>query len=215
MNNSKIIARLSFIAGLLILSMFVVTLVTGVSQEKFEVTQTVENYTRNLIEANGVLRLIFTIDLVFICVFTTLFVVLPQYLKTGEKVADAIANVAIGTIILCGFLDFYEDLHILTMLDSAVKNIPIQQTEIAAQMLFSMIKFCVSYLSLFLLAFLLPQKTFTEKLLKYSLWFFLLPIGVLVYTVPENLHLLLNLIRFVFMVSGFFLLAFNFSRESD
>ncbi len=213
MNSRKIISILSGVAGILILSMFVVTLVTGVSQEKFEVTQTVENYTRNLIEANGVLRLYFTIDLIFICVFTTLFVILPQYLKTGEKVADAIANFAIGTMILCGLLDFYEDLHILTMLDSAVKNIPIEQSQIASQMLFSMIKFCVSYLSLFLLAFLLPNKTFTEKLLKYSLWFFLLPIGILVYTVPENLHLLLNLIRFVFMVSGFFLLAYNFSRK--
>ena len=215
MNNSKIIARLSFIAGLLVFAMFLVTILTGVSQEKFEITQTVEGYTRNLIEAQGSLRLIFTIDLIFITVFTTLFVVLPQHLKTGDKVTNAIASVALGAMLLCGFLDFYEDLHILTMLTSAVNNIRIEQTEISAQMLFSMIKFCVSYLSLFLLAFLLPQKTFTEKLLKYSLWFFLLPIGVLVYTVPENLHLLLNLIRFVFMVSGFFLLAFNFSRESD
>jgi hypothetical protein len=76
-----------------------------------------------------------------------------------------------------------------------------------------MIKFCASYLSLFLLAFLLPSRTFTEKLLKYSLWFVQLPVGALVYTTPENLHLLFNLMRFVFMVSGFFLLAYNFSRD--
>ncbi len=215
MNNSKIIARLSFIAALLILSMFVVTLVTGVSQEKFEVTQTVEIYTRNLLEANGILRLYFTIDLIFICIFTTLFVILPQYLKTGEKVSDAIANLAIGAMLLCGFLDFYEDLHILTMLDSAVKNIPIEQSQIVSQMLFSMIKFCASYLSLFLLAFLLPNKTFAEKILKYSLWFFQLPLGILVYTAPESLHLLLNLVRFVFMVSGFFLLAYIFRKNAE
>ena len=215
MNNSKIIARLSFIAGLLVLSMFVVTLVTGVSQEKFEITNTVENYTQNLIVARNPLRLIFSIDLIFITVFTTLFVILPQYLKTGEKVTNAIANVALGAMLLCGFLDFYEDLHILTMLRSAVNNIRIEQTEISAQMLFSMIKFCMSYLSLFLLAFILPQKTLTEKLLKYSLWFFQLPIGVLVYTSPDAWHLPLNLLRFVFMTSGFFLLAYNFSREKS
>jgi hypothetical protein len=215
MDNSKIIVRLSLVAGLLVFSMFAVTLLTGVSQEVFEQTQTVENYTRNLIEAQKPLRFLFTIDLIFITVFTTLFVVIPQYLKTGEKVANAIANAAIGAMLLCSFLDFYEDLHILTMLDSAVKNIPIAQTEISSQMLFSMIKFCVSYLSLFLLAFLLPNKTSTEKLLKYSLWFFQLPIGVLVYTAPENLHIFFNLLRFVFMASGFFLLAFNFSRNSD
>lgn len=215
MNTSKIIARLSFVAGLLILAMFLVTLLTGVSQEKFEITQTVESYSQNLIASENPLRLIFTIDLIFITIFTTLFVMLPQYLKTGEKVSDAIANVAIGAMLLCGFLDFYEDLHILTMLDSAVKNIPIAQTEIASQMLFSMIKFCASYLSLFLLAFLLPDKTFTEKLLKYSLLFFQLPVGVLVYTAPENLHLLFNLVRFAFMISGFFLLAYIFWKNAE
>ncbi len=216
MNNPKIIARLSFIAGLLVLAMFLVTIVTGVSQEKFEVTQTVESYARNLIEAQNPLRLIFTIDLIFITVFTTLFVVLPQsLLKTDDKVTNAIATVALGAMLLCGFLDFYEDLHILTMLASALNSIRIEQSEISAQMLFSMIKFCLSYLSLFLLAFILPQKTLTEKLLKYSLWFFQLPIGVLVYTSPDAWQLPLNLLRFVFMTSGFFLLAYNFSREKS
>ena len=215
MNNSKIIARLALIAGLLVFAMFLVTILTGVSQEKFEIAQTVESYTRNLIEAQGSLRLIFTIDLIFITVFTTLFVVLPQSLKTDNKVTNAIASVALGSMLLCGFLDYYEDLHILTMLHSAVNNIRIEQTEISAQMFFSMIKFCMSYLSLFLLAFILPPKSFTEKLLKYSLWFFQLPIGVLVYTSPDAWHLPLNLLRFVFMTSGFFLLAYNFSREKS
>ena len=215
MNNSKIIARLALIAGLLVFAMFLVTILTGVSQEKFEIAQTVESYTRNLIEAQGSLRLIFTIDLIFITVFTTLFVVLPQSLKTDNKVTNAIASVALGSMLLCGFLDYYEDLHILTMLHSAVNNIRIEQTEISAQMFFSMIKFCMSYLSLFLLAFILPPKTLTEKLLKYSLWFFQLPIGVLVYTSPDAWHLPLNLLRFVFMTSGFFLLAYNFSREKS
>ncbi|HMS42025.1 MAG TPA: hypothetical protein PKE69_17465 [Pyrinomonadaceae bacterium] len=215
MNNSKIIARLSFIAGLLILAMFFVTLATGVSQEKFEISQTVESYTQNLIAAQNPLRLIFTIDLVFITVFTTLFVILPSALKTGEKVTDAIANVALGAMVLCGLLDFYEDLHILTMLHNAVKNLPIEQSEISLQMTASMFKFCLSYLSLFLLAFILPNRTFAEKILKYSLWFVQLPVGVLVYTAPENLHLLFNLIRFAFMISGFFLLAFIFRENAE
>jgi hypothetical protein len=82
------------------------------------------------------------------------------------------------------------------------------------QMTLSMVKFCVSYLSMFLLAFILLCRTFTEKLLKYSLCFIQLPIGVLVYTAPENLNIVFNLIRFVFMASGFFLLAYNFSNFS-
>ncbi len=215
MDNSKIIVRLSLVAGLLIFSMFAVTLLTGVSQEKFEVMQNAESYARNLIEAQNPLRLIFTFDLIFITVFTTLFIIIPQSLKTGERVTNAVANTAMGAMILCGLLDYYEDLHILTMLDSAIKNIPIPQTEIFGQMIFSMLKFCLSYLSLFLLAFILPGETATEKLLKYSLWFFQLPLGALVYTAPENLQIVFNLLRFVFMISGFFLLAYNFSGEKS
>lgn len=215
MNTRKIISLLSLIAGLCVFSMFLIAILTGVSQERFEVAQTVESYTKGLIAAENPLRLTFTIDLVFICIFTTLFVFLTQYLKTNDRVTNAIADVALGAILICGFLDFHEDLHILTMLRNATHNLPIEQSEISSQMLFSMIKFCASYLSLFLLAFLLPNKTLTEKLLKYSLWFVQLPVGALVFTAPENLHLLFSLIRFVFMVSGFFLVAYNFSKNED
>lgn len=215
MNTRKIISRLSLIAGLCVFSMFLIAIFTGVSQEQFEVTQNVESYTKGLISGENPLRLTFTIDIVFICIFTTLFVILTQYFKTNNPVTNAVADVALGAMLICGFLDFHEDLHILTMLRNAVHNLPIEQGEISMQMTLSMIKFCASYLSLFLLAFLLPSRTFTEKLLKYSLWFVQLPVGALVYTAPENLHLLFNLIRFVFMVSGFFLLAYNFSQNDD
>lgn len=215
MNTKKFISLLSIIAGLCVLSMFLIAIFTGVTQEQFEVTQLVESYTKGLLAGENALRLTFTIDIVFICVFVTLFVFLTQYLKTGERVGNAVADVALGAMLICGFLDFHEDLHILTMLRNATHNLPIEQSEIALQMTFSMVKFCASYLSLFLLAFLLPSRTFTEKLLKYSLWFVQLPVGALVYTAPENLHLLFNLIRFAFMVSGFFLLAYNFSKNDS
>lgn len=215
MNNRKFISRLSLIAGFCIFAMFLVTVFTGVSQEQFEITQNVTTYTNRLVAAQNPLRIIFTIDIVFICVFVTLFVFLTQHLKGNDFVSKAVADVSLVAMIICGFLDFHEDFHILTMLHSAINNLPIEPSQIQMQMLFSMIKFCASYLSLFLLAFLLPNRTITEKLLKYSLWFLQVPIGALVYTAPDNLHLLFNLIRFVFMISGFFLLAYNFSQTTD
>lgn len=215
MNTRRTISLLSLTAGLCIFAMFLIAIITGVSQEQFEVSQTVESYTKGLIAGENALRLTFTIDLVFICIFTTLFVFLTQFLKTDNRVKNAVADVALAAMLICGFLDFVEDLHILTLLRNATHNLPIEFSSISMQMTLSMIKFCASYLSLFLLAFLLPNKTFTEKLLKYSLWFFQLPLGVLVYTAPENLHLLLNLVRFVFMVSGFFLLAYIFRKNAE
>lgn len=215
METRKIISRLSFIAGLCILAMFLVTVFTGRSQEEFEITQSVADYTKNLISAEMPLRIIFTIDFIFISIFVTVFIYLTQYLKTNDRVRNAIADVSLLAMLITGILDFHEDLHILTMLHNAMNNLPIEQSEISMQMTLSALKFAASYVSLFLLAFLLPNKTFTEKLLKYSLWFFQLPIGALVYTAPENLHVIFALLRFVFMISGFFLLAYNFSKPSN
>jgi hypothetical protein len=215
MNTSKIISRLSSVAGICASAMFLIAIITGVSQEQFEISQTVESYTKGLIAAENPLRLTFTIDIVFICVFTAVFIFLTQHLKTKNAVTNAVADIALGAMLVCAFLDFHEDLHILTMLRSAVHNLPIEQNEINMQMLFSMIKFCASYLSLFLLAFILPNRTLIEKFLRFSLLFFFVPIGALVYTAPENLHLLFNLIRFVFMASGFFMLAYNFSERVE
>jgi hypothetical protein len=214
MNTTKLISRLSLAAGFCASAMFLIAIFTGVSQEQFEISQTVESYTKGLIAAENPLRLTFTIDIIFICVFIAVFVFLTQHLKTNNVVTNVVADVALGAMLICGFLDFHEDLHILTMLHSATHNLPIEQSEISTQMLFSMIKFCASYLSLFLLAFILPNRTMIEKFLRLTLMFFFVPIGALVYTAPENLHLLFNLIRFVFMASGFFLLAYNFSKEN-
>ncbi|MCU0240117.1 MAG: hypothetical protein MUC29_11810 [Pyrinomonadaceae bacterium] len=213
MNPRKTISLLSLTAGICIFAMFLIAVFTGISQEQFEVTRSVENYKQALLAAENTLRLTFTVDLVFICVFTTLFVFLTQYLKTNDRVTNAIADVVLAAMLICGFLDFFEDLHILTLLRNAQRDLPIESFSISAQMTLSMIKFCASYLSMFLLAFILPSQTFTEKLLKFSLWFVQLPIGVLVFTTDENFSILFNLVRFVFMVLGFFLLAYNFSKD--
>ncbi|MBK8809464.1 MAG: hypothetical protein IPN69_01865 [Acidobacteria bacterium] len=216
MENSKTIVRLSIVAGLLILAMFSVTLVTGVSQEKFEAVTEAGAYAKALVAEQNPLRLIFTVDIVFITVFTTLFVILPQSLKrSGDGFTNAVANLSIGAMLICGFLDFAEDLHILTMLDSAIKSLAISESQIAFQAFLSALKFCASYLSLFALAFILPGRTWAEKIIKYSLWFFQLPIGALVYTAPAEYRMPFGLLRFLFMISGFFLIAWNFSREEE
>jgi hypothetical protein len=213
LNTPKIISTLSLVAGLLVTSMFLIVIFTGVSQEQFEITSPVESYTQNLVAAEHALRVTFAIDLVFIVVFVSLFVFLTQYLKTSDPISKVAANVALGAMLITGFLDFHEDLHILTMLRNATHEIALTQTEISQQMILSAIKFCASYLALFLLGFLLPARTFTEKLLKYSLLFVQLPIGALVYASHGHLNIAANIARFTFMAFGFFLLAYNFSRE--
>lgn len=215
MGTRKIISRLSIAAGLCILTMFLITIFTSVAQEPFELVHPANVYTSKLVASEGPLRAIFTVDFVFITVFITLFIYLTQYLKGSNRILNAVADASLAAMLVCGFLDYFEDIHILTMLRSATNGLSVEQFDISFQMLISTLKFVASYLSMFLLAFILPDKTLAEKILKYSLWFVLLPVGILVYTAPENLHQVFNLIRFVFMISGFFLLAYIFSRNEN
>jgi len=62
-------------------------------------------------------------------------------------------------------------------------------------------------LGFFLFAFVLPGDTFLEKLLKTSLWFGYLPIGILVYTFP---HPAFDLLRYLFMLAGLAILGWNY-----
>ena len=74
-------------------------------------------------------------------------------------------------------------------------------------MILSQLKFHSSYLGFFLFAFVLPGDTFLEKLLKYSLWFGYLPIGILVYTFPNPAF---ELLRYLFMLTGLTILGWNY-----
>jgi hypothetical protein len=66
MNSTKLVSLLSIAAGICLFAIFVITIITGVSQEQFEIAQTVESYTKGLIACENALRLTFTIDLIFI-----------------------------------------------------------------------------------------------------------------------------------------------------
>lgn len=214
MNTRKTIVGLSLAAGCCILTMFGIALVTGVSQEQFEITQNLDVFKQQLAAAETALRLTLGVDIIFICLFATLWIFLTQYLKNGDRVNDAIANVSLGAMLLCALLDFHEDIHFLTLIRNVKLDLPVSHDDVSLQMILSAIKFCASYFAVFLLGFLLPKRTVAEKLLVFSFWFVQLPVGALVYAGPSEFYPLFTLFRFVFMVSGFFLLAYTFSQNA-
>lgn len=107
MNIRKLISRLSFAAGICVLSMFLVTIFTGISQEILEVNQNAQIYSQKLIEAEYPLRVIFSFDFIFICLFVTVFVLIIQYLKTEDGALNMIATVSMIMMIITGILDFW------------------------------------------------------------------------------------------------------------
>lgn len=184
----------------------------GTTQQDFESLAPADQYARRLIAAEIPLRIILTLDNVFILSYCAAFVLLGAAHKRKSAKLTAVAATAI--LLITGLLDLLENHHILVMLESSLTGIPLTQTEIAERAQLSMLKFHGAYLGLFLLAFVLPQDTFTERLLLVGIRFVLIPAGILVYTVIGPLTAVLAILRYAAMLGGFGLLAYNYFVRS-
>jgi hypothetical protein len=125
-----------------------------------------------------------------------------------------IAGIGLAALPGTSLLDFYENHHIFTFITQLENQLPIAQEEINSQMTLSQLKFHLSYCSFFLFAFVLPAETFLEKMLKYSLFFIQLPVGILVYTAPANLLPLFGWMRYLLLFGGLVLLSYNYYKRS-
>jgi hypothetical protein len=214
MEISKIYKNLSYTAfgaGIVLLCMLLISFFdkSHITQQYFETLSASDVYAKELSTYSGILRSILTLDNIFIVLYSSAFIFLFMVLSAKEKSLNLV--VGLIAVLGTGFLDFYENHHILTFLTMAEKGIVISVDDIASQMTLSQFKFHLSYLSFFLFAFSLPADTFLEKLLKYSLLFLLTPIGILVYTARDNLKPFFEISRYAFMLSGLFLIAYNFN----
>ncbi|MBI5858055.1 MAG: hypothetical protein HZB42_10470 [Sphingobacteriales bacterium] len=199
-----------FGAGVALLCMVFISLFSDdhVTAQNFEMISSAENYTKGLIAYGNELRLILTFDNIFAVLYTAGFTFLFMALSYKEKAINV--TIAFIVVLATGLLDFYENHHILTFITTAEKGVPVNMNEVSGQMTLSQLKFHLSYLSLFLFAFSMPGNTFLERLLKFSLFFLQLPIGVLVYTSPQNMKPVFEILRYSFMLGGLLLIAYNF-----
>jgi len=200
--------------GMLLTSLFAVNHIT---QQHFEFLSQPGVYTKELLESSGTLRIILSFDNIFVVLYTASFIFLFTALWHKEKTINLIAGLV--ALLATSLLDFYENHHIFTFITMAEKGVSINADDIANQMTLSQLKFHLSYLSFFLFAFSMPGNAFLEKLLKYSLFFLQLPIGVLVYTSPPDIKPVFEILRYSFMLAGLLLIAYNFyllgKKETD
>lgn len=187
------------------LTLLLTSLLTGVSQETFQVVRSVEAYTALLKSQAAGLRLSFALDYIFIVLFTAYFTLLVVILK--EHADRSLIYVALGAILLTAVLDATENAHILTLLAQAETGLPIQLSEIGWQMIASQVKFLSSYLSIFLIGLIFPRETPLEKITAWSFLYAQLPLGVLILTLPREWAAPLVLARAAFFVIGFLLTA--------
>ena len=205
----KYLSLTALAAGLALVGMLAAALLSqGVTQQQFEIVAGVGTYASDLQAAEGPLRFILTLDNLFLVFYTAAFLFFVLTIEDGKS--RLIAYTGLGAILLTAYLDLLENHHIMTMLTSVSQGLPISLAEIQERMTWSQLKFHSSYLSFFLFAFVLPHDTLLEKALRWSLWFVFLPVGVMVYTYPDFMGGIFGLLRYILMLAGLLILAWNF-----
>ncbi|MCB1307638.1 MAG: hypothetical protein KDK30_05650 [Leptospiraceae bacterium] len=203
------IAITAFLAGLALLAMLLVSITHGgITAQAFEVVDSPESYAARILAVETPLRIILTFDNLFVVFYSAAFLFLALHLYTKRN--RYIVYAATVAIMITAYLDFLENHHVLTLIASAWRELPISTEELKERMIWSQLKFHSSYLSLFLFGWILPGKTLLEKALKLSLLILFVPVGVLVYTYPESGSSIFQLLRYLLMWLGLWLLSWNY-----
>jgi hypothetical protein len=177
----------------------------GISQQYFEMVRSTEKYTEELLEHSHQINLILALDNMFIILYTsTAFFSIKTWSSEKNHFISIPTYVLMAAV---GVLDFVENFHIYSMMQTVKIGGSITMQEIEWQSSESMLKWHLAYAGFFFMAFLIPTKTATEKILKYSLLLFFVPTGILVYAFfTTNLNAAFQLIRYLNLFSGFVLI---------
>jgi hypothetical protein len=177
----------------------------GSTAQDFESFRAPADYAAALLANEAPLRLILTLDDLFLIFYTAAFVFIAT--AVWSKKTKLLVDAALGAILLTALLDMHENSELLTFLAMAKNGESLTAQMLHSRAVLSQVKFLSSYLSFFLFAFVLPSDTFLEKLLRWSLWVVAPLVGILVYTYPSNLWMLG---RYAFMLAGLLILAWNY-----
>jgi hypothetical protein len=205
MSTSKTASLLALYTAVLFFIILLVTHFGGISQQYFEMMRTPEKYTEELLEHGKQLNVILALDNAFIILYvTTAFFAIKTWAENAPRFVWMTSYALIAAV---GLLDFVENFHIYSLLQEVKAGLSITVQDIQWQSTESMLKWHLAYLGFFLLAFLIPGKTSLEKMFKYSLWFFFVPTGILVYaTVGTHISLLFQWVRYLNLFGGFVLI---------
>jgi len=215
----RALAVLSTLAALIVVGLIGVTLFSGVSQEFFQAAHTAEVAVARLVApgaGNGV-RLNIALDNLFVIVYGSFAVFLAaRFRSTLDPTINLTALVA---LLLTALLDAAENHHIITMLHSAEQHLPVSTWETQVQMIASNLKFHASYLALFLFAFGYYKEGGLGRWIARILWFFYIPLGIVISVLPIEAVRPWALIRIFFFVLAFALSAVLFmgsaARSAD
>lgn len=203
------IARMALAAGLALAAMLAAMVLQGSADTSFDSFMPPAQYANNLMEHETAVRTYVALDSFFVIFYTALFVLLAMALKNADNVWLVAAG--LGALLITTYLDVHENNELLVFIQAAKQGVLPSAEAVHARALWSAIKFHSSYISFFFMAFVLPDKTMLERALRWSLWVGYVLVGILVYAFPSPWF---TLARFVFMLVGLCLLAWNFHLRS-
>jgi hypothetical protein len=214
MNTAKTAAVLALSTAIIFSLLLAVVHLHGISQQYFEMVHTPEKYTEEIVEHSSALNIIFVLDNIFIILYTStaLFTI-----KTLSSHTTTFISLAVYALIgMVAILDFVENFHIYASMQQAKEGITVAAEDIRWQSAESMLKWHLAYFAFFLLGFLVPSDTTAEKILKYALWFWFVPSGVLLYAVTNTPYAaLFQWLRFLNLIAGFVLIWMIMRKRED
>jgi len=207
---------LSISAAFLLLTLVIYGAFIGTSQQNFELLNTINYYSADLLAQAIPIRTIIGFDNVFIALYTSVIILIVAQLRADNKAAKELLYTILVCGLLAGALDYLENFHILTMLSSLELGITLTPLEIQNRMVFSMFKWHLSYFAFFLLAFTLKPQNLFEKLFCLSLLFIQLPVGVFYYILEESqIGEILFYVRYTSLVIGFVVIGIIFYMRNN
>lgn len=194
-----------------LVAMVTVTLITGASQEAFEITRPPAEYGAALLADAGALRVLFGLDAVFLVLYAALFVTFAMVIRNERN--GALVGLGAALVVATAVLDMIEDHHILAMLAAAEQGELPGAGQIAFEHVLSQVKFHLSYLGLFLLGLALPRDRRIGRALANLLTVGTLSLGAVIYAAPASWLPALDLTRWIGFVIGF-VMTIGFLRAS-
>lgn len=206
MLHSQKIFWLSVLTALLLISMFVISLITGVNQQYIETVHALADYERALMHGDHLLRVILIIDGLFIACYWLLGIFLMLALwNDGTKFLLAISTACISGTAL---LDVVENSTFMMFIESLTNNLSLEAESVQQLTVISSVKWYLAYFAFLFLGLSFPDESKSQRIVSFLMKFVLLPLGLLVFMIPASPALLIaHLLRFGVLIVVLFMLA--------
>lgn len=211
MNYTRYITPVAIATLLLLVWMFSISLATGVNQQYIEVVQSHDEYLAALTNGEHWLRAILAIDGLFIASYWLLGIFLALVLWREDR--KFFLALSVACISATAILDVIENSEFLMYIESLRHALTIDPENIQTLMVMSSVKWHFAYFAFLFLGFAFSQASAMERYASGLMKFALLPVGILVHTLPASGWLLAaHLLRFGLLALILILLAVIASR---